>query len=706
MQQMPGSWRVESMEVPEDQMLFGRFLDERDYHALETLLQRHADRAYTLAYRLTGSQVAAEDALQEAALRLLKQSSGHQTTVPFMNWWLQLVSCAARDWRRREQRRQRHNTQLHIEIEPIANQDQNSLSQSDESIRGEHIEHLRQTVGQLPERYRQVVELFYFAGFTQREVAAQLKQNEGTVASQLNRARQALRRRLGRRGEVSLALLASFAGAPLHASTSASSLFSAGQLSTYAAALPSSTLVAQGISLMASHPILSGTLALTCAVPTFMFGVDLLAEDQSRADVSEQAELETNFSLQLGSIRETVAIDQTGTVELPFGHNLSQLGEIEATPDEQARGYARRMGRLFADHQRQWIAPQADLVRIRAALEQLAQAYDDLGPVEREVLAQQTGVDMSFTFSGREYQLTWPQRSNPRYRPKLTAPIPDELVQTWLAMDDKVNNVINALHGARSNALAVVLTEEDLDQLYRYFLGRDLEHVTDVAELRRIMHPAENSLRYFANADLIARARAALLVNPMSDMRREYFVAWRILDEAARRGLYDVMADSELILANLSGREEKLWAQRDGYCLRLLADHGRPEIVERLSTMHDQVVDSQPQLAKQLEKAVGRMAQQHDVQIRRKIMAEMTKKLSGNITGNEADIQSLPADKLVINGFVNGGATVAAGAITAVQPDQQSGVDVVQHDKTVKIDGNPIILEFEYKPEGSLDINN
>ena len=64
---------------------------------------------------------------------------------------------------------------------------------------------IQEEVRRLPEKYRAVVTLCYWQGLTQEQAAEQLGCPLGTVRSRLARARDLLRRRLTRRGLVTLA---------------------------------------------------------------------------------------------------------------------------------------------------------------------------------------------------------------------------------------------------------------------------------------------------------------------------------------------------------------------------------------------------------------------------------------------------------------------------------------------------------------------
>lgn len=49
----------------------------------------------------------------------------------------------------------------------------------------------------LPQKFKDVIYLFYYEDYTAKEIAALLNQKENTIYSNLHRARQLLKRKLG-----------------------------------------------------------------------------------------------------------------------------------------------------------------------------------------------------------------------------------------------------------------------------------------------------------------------------------------------------------------------------------------------------------------------------------------------------------------------------------------------------------------------------
>ncbi len=182
-QAVPSDAAAESAEA-----LFLRYARGADRAALDRLLGLVADRSYTLARRITGDPHLAEEAVQEAWLRLIATASRYDGAIPFAAWLARLVCAAAIDQRRRTRRRRERREDAMPE--PAA----------PEAVDAEAAAAVRDAVDALPDRYRQPVLLHYFAGLTQEEAAHALSVPPGTIAAQLSRARERLRARLGRAG--------------------------------------------------------------------------------------------------------------------------------------------------------------------------------------------------------------------------------------------------------------------------------------------------------------------------------------------------------------------------------------------------------------------------------------------------------------------------------------------------------------------------
>jgi RNA polymerase sigma factor (sigma-70 family) len=154
-------------------------LARSDEQALAELYDRFGRLAYGLALRVLRDAELAEDAVQEAFL------AAWRTADTFMperakasTWLLTLVHRRAVDLVRREQRRR---------ADPIeAAGDPAGDGPIDEAVwlRYER-ERVQAALRQLPDQQREALELAYYGGFTQSELAERLGQPVGTIKSRM-----------------------------------------------------------------------------------------------------------------------------------------------------------------------------------------------------------------------------------------------------------------------------------------------------------------------------------------------------------------------------------------------------------------------------------------------------------------------------------------------------------------------------------------
>jgi RNA polymerase sigma-70 factor (ECF subfamily) len=161
-----------------------------DESALAELYDRFGRVAYGLALRIVRDQTLAEDAVQDAFL------AAWRTAVSFdpgrgkaSTWLLTLVHRRAVDVVRREERRRTEA----LDAEPLAGGE--STDETAE-VREER-RRVQAALAQLPPDQRQALELAYYGGLSQSELAERLGVPLGTVKSRMFAALARLRDLLG-----------------------------------------------------------------------------------------------------------------------------------------------------------------------------------------------------------------------------------------------------------------------------------------------------------------------------------------------------------------------------------------------------------------------------------------------------------------------------------------------------------------------------
>lgn len=165
-----------------------------DTRAFEIIFDRHGDAAFSLAYRMCGRRAMAEDVVQEAFLSLWRSGARYDRTRGSVRTWvLGVVHNRAIDVLRAGVLRDGRNVNDDGLAERLEAPDRTDV----EVARREEASHVRGTLEDLPAAQRYVIELAYFGGFTQTEIAEMLAVPLGTVKGRMRSGLAKMRIALG-----------------------------------------------------------------------------------------------------------------------------------------------------------------------------------------------------------------------------------------------------------------------------------------------------------------------------------------------------------------------------------------------------------------------------------------------------------------------------------------------------------------------------
>ena len=141
-------------------------------------VERYGAMVYRLAYAQLRSRQDADDIFQEVFLRYHRAAPPFESEEYRKAWLLRVTancanSLAASPWRKRS-----------VPLEDV-------YAYSDQEESG-----LDAALAQLPSKYRSVIHLYYYEGYSTEEIARILGRRASTVRAQLTRARQTLARLL------------------------------------------------------------------------------------------------------------------------------------------------------------------------------------------------------------------------------------------------------------------------------------------------------------------------------------------------------------------------------------------------------------------------------------------------------------------------------------------------------------------------------
>jgi RNA polymerase sigma factor (sigma-70 family) len=172
-----------------DRELVEQFLARGDEATFETLVRRHGPMVYRVCWRVLQHAQDAEDAFQAAFLLLAEKLRTVRKRESLASWLHGVAHRVALYAKGQAARRRRHEQNAPPQPTP-----------SDEVTWKEFRAVLDSEMGQLSEKWRLPLILCYLEGRTHDEAAGQLKWSKNTLRRRLDEGREALGRRLRRRG--------------------------------------------------------------------------------------------------------------------------------------------------------------------------------------------------------------------------------------------------------------------------------------------------------------------------------------------------------------------------------------------------------------------------------------------------------------------------------------------------------------------------
>lgn len=164
--------------------------------AVRRLFQQFSSMAYSLALRISGNEADAEEVLVDSFYQVWKQAGRYDASRGTVaGWILNIVRSRAIDTLRSRMRVARSEKKI-LEGEevfpvaaPLPSPEKQAIYREEQAV-------VQEAMQELPEDQRLVIDLAYFHGLSQSEIATQLGQPLGTVKTRTRLAMQKLRRML------------------------------------------------------------------------------------------------------------------------------------------------------------------------------------------------------------------------------------------------------------------------------------------------------------------------------------------------------------------------------------------------------------------------------------------------------------------------------------------------------------------------------
>jgi RNA polymerase sigma-70 factor (ECF subfamily) len=178
-------------EAPSDEDLVGRVAADGDQDALSQLFDRYQAQMYGLAMRITNDSAMAQDAVQEAFVGIWRNAARYvETRASVRTWMMSIAHHRSIDL----VRRRRSSVPL-----PETELTEEALTAPDvwpEVARAADADAVRAAVSRLSAEQREAIELAYFSGLTQAEIASRVEAPLGTIKSRVRLGLIQLRRQL------------------------------------------------------------------------------------------------------------------------------------------------------------------------------------------------------------------------------------------------------------------------------------------------------------------------------------------------------------------------------------------------------------------------------------------------------------------------------------------------------------------------------
>ncbi|WP_298404444.1 sigma-70 family RNA polymerase sigma factor [uncultured Chloroflexus sp.] len=156
---------------------------QREEAALGVLYDRYASLVYAIALRVTGDRQTAEEVMQDVFQSIWQTAGGFQRqTGVVAAWIIGITRHRAIDVLRSKRERARHREVTGIDVRTLPPSAGGVEGDVEQRILYEAV---RAALADLPSAQRQAIEMAYYGGLTQTEIAERLGEPLGTVKTRL-----------------------------------------------------------------------------------------------------------------------------------------------------------------------------------------------------------------------------------------------------------------------------------------------------------------------------------------------------------------------------------------------------------------------------------------------------------------------------------------------------------------------------------------
>ena len=183
-QQLRTAVSPDAAPAPSDESLMDR-IQARDETALSILMNRHKALLRTVISKVVHTDADVDDTIQDVFIELWNRSHLFDATKgKILGWIITMARRRAIDRVRRRQAYDRAEERMRLQSAPTLSDTQEHTADED-ACASDRAALLREVLATLPEAQRQALELAYYRGLRQREIAARTGIPLGTIKTRL-----------------------------------------------------------------------------------------------------------------------------------------------------------------------------------------------------------------------------------------------------------------------------------------------------------------------------------------------------------------------------------------------------------------------------------------------------------------------------------------------------------------------------------------
>lgn len=159
------------------------------HNEIEEYLKKYGDMVYRLAYIHVKTKEQTDDIYQDVFLKLLQQKERHVGEEHLKSWLIRTTINCCKDYWKSAWFRKRASME---EVSEMPTE----IDMDSDIAKKDSLKYVTDCVRRLPTKYRQIIHLYYYEQYSQKEIADILGINENTVATRMVRGRHLLKKYL------------------------------------------------------------------------------------------------------------------------------------------------------------------------------------------------------------------------------------------------------------------------------------------------------------------------------------------------------------------------------------------------------------------------------------------------------------------------------------------------------------------------------